>query len=463
MTRPLVLFVILGFSPTVCDGQDLQTEVRQLMSTKYRDVATRAEQLARDRRFGEAHKLWLSAVADDEKTAADLFLLGNVLFEAQPKKALELHQRAAKLEPKAADIQLELGMCLHKAGKYREAVAAYTAYTDSSTAKARGPGVFDALLADCLIRTGKYKAACDAWERVPFRSYRIKIAHYACKIHGKTTPFQRHYDLLTRARQKDIEAAMQLILLDCDWNWDWWTVEVNRDFLKADATEVAKLFPAGDTRVRLMQAIAAYHLSESPDVEQFATALKNDNLIVGDQAVLPDHGLLVSHATRLVLENKLSTAAKLLDIHQSRFEAEIVKPASEIDIELVNVYASLLAQSDRSEKLSQVDRIIWQKTDAPRFAASYLVSLVRNGKDTANAEVKSILSKHSEQRVVSGIALSFAQENEQPLTKPIAVAIAAEFKSLTPNPLSGIRTSDRLNVLFKALRQSLQNGQLTKP
>lgn len=456
MMRFLLLLVGLAAAPSICDGQDLHSDVGRLMATKYRDVAARAEQFARDRQFGDGHKLWLSAVPDEEKTVADFFLLGNVLFHAQPMKALELQQQAAKLDPGAADIQLELGMCLHKAGKYREAAAAYTAYTESPTAKTRGPGVFDALLADCLIRTGKYKAACDAWERVPFRSYRIKIAHYAQKIHGDTSPFQRHYDLLTRARLKDIDAAMQLILLDCEWDWDWWTVEVNRDFLKADSTEVAKLFPVDDKRVVLMQAIAEYHSPKSPDAEQFATVLKGENLIIGDKPVLPDHGLLVSHAAQLVLENKLSTPAKLLEFHRARFEAELAKAADEIDVEMVNVYASLLAQSERSDELSRVDRIMWQKTNAPRFAASYLVSLVGDDKKATNQEVKRILSTHAEQRVVSSIALSLARKSEQPLTKPLAVAIAAEFKSLTPNPLSGTRTSDRLNALFKALRQSVQ-------
>ena len=440
---------------TACCGQELQQQVRQLMSTKYRDAAAKAEKFAQERRFGDGHKLWLSAVPDDDKIAADYFLLGNVLFGALPEKSLELHQRAAKLMPANADIQLEVAMCLHKCGRFEEAAAAYGAYVESPAAKSRGPGVMHALLADCLVRTGKYAAACDAWEQVPFRSYRIKIAHYAHNIHGKVSPFQRHYELLARARTKDVDAAMNLILLDCEWDWNWWNTEVKRDFLKADTAELGTLFPKEDSRLALARAISAYHLPERSDISVFAGTLKSNNLIIGDKPAMPHHGLLVSHATRLILENKLATPEKLLQVHKDRFETELLKPADQINIEIVNVYASLLAQAKRDTELTRVDRLMWRKTNEPRFAISYLASLVRDGKGLDDDEVKRILKQFSDHRVVSSVALSLAMEDKRPLTKPLAVAIAAEFKSLTPNRLTGTRTADRLNALFKELRQSL--------
>lgn len=449
------VLLTLFFLPAVCSGQDLQRDVQRLMATKYAPVAEKAEKLAKERRFGDGHQLWLTAVPDDEKTAADYFLLGNVLFEAIPEKALAFHQRAANLEPGVADIQLELAMCLHKTGRFEEAATAYEAYIQSPTAKSRGPGIFDALLADCRIRTGEYAKACDAWERVPFRSYRIKISKYVQKIHGNGSPFQRHFDLLARAREKDINAAADLILLDCAWDWDWWSVEVNRDFLKADVNELDTLFPATDNRLLLMQAIAVYHDAESPNIAQFEQALKSSKLLIGVAPELPPHGLLCSHATRLVLENKLATPAELLGMHRNRFEVELQKMAEDIDVELINVYASLLAQSKKSDELVRVDRIMWQKTKEPRFAASYLVSLVQAGKDRTDKDVAQLIDDFSDDRVVSSIALSLAEAEKLPLTKPLAVAIAAEFHSLTPDPMSGTRTSDRLNALFKALRQSL--------
>lgn len=453
-----VLLIAFLF-PTMCCGQDLKRDVQRLMSTKYASIAKQSEKLARERQFGDAHKLWLSAVPDDEKTAADYFLLGNVLFEALPAKSLDFHQRAAKLKPDVADIQLELGMCLHKSGKFKEAAIAYQKYLQSSVAKSRGPSVFDALLADCLIRTGQYAKACDAWERVPFRSYRIKISKYAYKIHGKASPFQRHSDLLTKARQKDINAAAALILLDCEWDWDWWTVEVNRSFLKADIKELGTLFSAENPQLRLMQTIAEYHDAESPDVVQFEKALTSQNLIIGATPKLPTHGLLTSHATQLILENDLATPAALLALHKDRFEAELQKKVEAIDVELVNVYANLLARTKASDELTRVDRTMWQKTNDPRYATSYLVSLVLDGKDRTDQDVDSIIKNFSDQRVVSSIALSLAQQQKEPLSKPLAVAIAADFQSLTPNPLSGIRTSDHLNKLFKALRQSLEQSK----
>lgn len=448
--------VLLLVCPVVCNAQELQQQVQQLMATKYRTVAERAEKMAADRRFGEGHELWLSAVPDAEKTVADCFLLGNVFFQALPTQALQLQQRAAKLLPDAPDIQLELGMALHKCGNFKEAAVAYEAYTQSAVAKSRGPGVFDALLADCLIHTGEYGKACDAWERVPFRSYRIKISKYAYKIHGKTSPYQRHFDLLTAARKKDMDAAADLVLLDCEWDWDWWTVEVNRRFLKADIEELSKLFSDDNPQLLLMQAIAAYHEAQSPDIAQLEKSLKSNNLIIGAAPKLPAHGLLTSHATRLILESDLATPVELLAVHKDRFEAELQKTAEDIDVELVNVYASLLVQSKDSDELARVDRIMWQKTKEPRFAASHLVSLVRDGKDRTEKDVARIIEAFSDHRVVSSIALSLAQQEKQSLTKPLAVAIAAEFQSLTPNPLSGTRTSDRLNALFKALRQSLK-------
>src|SRR5262249_55057837 len=135
-------------------AQDFQHQVRHLMEAKYQSVSARAEELARARRFGEGYELWLSAVPNSEKTAADYFLLGNVFFEALPDKALELHRRASELQPDNVDIQLELAMALHRNQKFREAVPLYQSYINSPLAKSRGPGVFSALLADCLVRLG---------------------------------------------------------------------------------------------------------------------------------------------------------------------------------------------------------------------------------------------------------------------------------------------------------------------
>ncbi|MEP3479709.1 MAG: hypothetical protein ABJZ55_10715 [Fuerstiella sp.] len=450
-----VLFFALLF-PAVCRSQDFQSDVRLLMTTKYAHVSEQAGKLVTERRFADANKLWLSAVPDDQKTAADYFLLGNVLFEARPAKALEFHQRAAKLKPDVANIQLELGMCLHKSGQFQEAAKAYQAYLQSSEAKSSGPGVLDALLADCLIQTGQLAKACDAWERVPFRSYRINISKFIHKIHGETSPFQRHFGLLTKAREKDINAAAHLILLDCKWDWDWWNVEVKRNFLKADMKELGTLFSAEDPQLRLMQTLAEYHQTDSPNIAQFEKAITNDNVIIGTNPKLPAHGLLASHVTQLILQHNMATPAELLTAHKDRFEAELQKAAKDIDVELVNVYASLLAQTDAKAELARVDRAMWQKTKDARFAASYLVSRLQDGKDRTDQDVNAIVNTFSDHRVVSTVALSLAQQNNEPLTKPLAAAIAAEFQSLTPNPLSGTRTSDRLNALFKALRESLK-------
>jgi phosphoribosylformylglycinamidine (FGAM) synthase PurS component len=133
-----------------------------------------------------------------------------------------------------------------------------------------------------------------------------------------------------------------------------------------------------------------------------------------------------------------------------------LEKADKVDIELVNVFANLLAGAERSDTLMQVDRTMWQRVRDPRFAASYLVSLVDDGKKLEDNDVATILEQYSDNPVVSRVALSLAHEQKQSLTKPLARAIAAEYTSLTPNQLSATRTSDQLNTLFRALRQSLE-------
>lgn len=449
------ILIVVSLLSGVVQADELQKQAERRNQERYATPGKEVQKLIKARRFGEAREVWLGVVPDEEKTGIDYFLLGNTFFESWPEKSLEFHRKAAELLPDEVDVRLEVAMALHRNRKFAEAIAPYETYLNSSAAKRRGPSTYAALLADCLVRSGDFKKACDTWESVPFRSYRIGIAHSCYAIHGPVGPHQRHFNLLTKARTKDLDAAVRVILLDTQWDSSWWDFEVNRDFLKADMEEFAALFPPDDPRMRLTSAIADHHAREKPDPNAFQAALARSNLLLGDKPSLPAHGLLVSHAVGILIEEKLATAEDLLKAHAESFRKEFDRPAHEMDLELATVWAALLTATDKNEELQEFDERIWRKTGSVRFAADYLRLLTTEGKDEDDPDVAAILKRYPTDRVVTSVALSLAAAQKRRLTEPLAAAISAEFESLTPNPLSGTRTADRLNALFRALRASL--------
>src|SRR3954447_23599359 len=121
------LFAFVFFS-AVATPDDFNAQLESA-GKKLETVMRKADALMKAGDVDGADKKLLSAFPAGSRTAAESFILGNLLFEIDRKLSYELHAAAAKAEPSNIDVAWEWGMEQHRAGEYAGALTYYQQYS----------------------------------------------------------------------------------------------------------------------------------------------------------------------------------------------------------------------------------------------------------------------------------------------------------------------------------------------
>src|SRR4029079_823510 len=114
-------------------------------------------------------------------------------------------------------------------------------------------------------------------------------------------------------KQHDVEAAQDLIALDCDFPKDWWNGGPQEAYLKHDLPAViaALSSPADDARVRAMKCAAECASDDRSNQDVVATILHNYRFVIDTDNTLPAHIGLLSIIIAAADETKLLQPAAL--------------------------------------------------------------------------------------------------------------------------------------------------------
>ncbi|WP_395750677.1 tetratricopeptide repeat protein [Prosthecobacter sp.] len=426
-------------------------EVNKVASSeKFEAAAKKAKSLLAEDKLDEANQAYISLIPDDKLTPAECFVLGNTFFSMEDDLALKYQQRALAALPDDPHVNLEYAMDLHRQGKAKEALPHYEKYLS----KGKSGYLPHTLLADCLVRTGRLKEACEQWKLADHPNNHTEIDFAIHSIYGAALPFKRRSDLLKAIHAGQVNKLDELFALSANWDRDWWNADVNPEMLKKDVA-LAKEILAGDAEHFAELEVYAETYTQEVTPKWLEEKLKAKGWILGEAGKLPSRGHVADRLVSLVLEHELEKEATLL----KRFEAELRNRAlgkDAKDIMALNMLAHLLASDEKlAPQLAEIDQAGWERYHDDRFAASLLVGLLGTDKlKTDSPQFIQAMKDFPENEFIAMMGVEMAEKEGKPMSQPLVEAIKAEFRHLSIS-IGIIKDSYRLKGLFALLEKEL--------
>lgn len=423
----LTLFFLTAPCGPVAASSDFNDEVQTATQTAQATEAQRTQLLV-EAKVAEATVLLLNAFPEKTRTAAQTFVLGNTLFEIDRAASYRLHKRAAELAPNEPMVTFEWAMEQHRAGEFAVALASYQKF---SPTRPEWPVPY-ALQADCLLRLGRVDEAAAAWVKAELALGGTvqELETFVCAIKREPVPYAWRAELLKKAaQQKDAQAAMDLVALDCAFPLDWWNVEANQSYLDHDVPAVlgALNLPKGDARRRAIECGKAIGEIKADDPDAVKQALTASVFLLDPGHTVPPHGGLTRVLLLKALRLKLVSDAEL----RQTFGPLLLKQARATGKdatwwELACTCGSKESDSDAQLKL---EREAWKATADARFATAVLA--IRQGTGNlawGDAELAAAVKQFLENGPILREAVLQAEKAGKLTKDLLAQAVKAEFK-----------------------------------
>ena len=424
-----------------------QTELARI-AERFEPVQESTRPMLLEGRIDDAVRTLEGAAPEAKRSGWEDFYLGNVLYSLEPKRSLELHERAFAKLPDSPDAALELALQRHRAGRCAEALPLYRKVLLARP----GEEAIQALVAECLLLAGDLQGAVSAWEAAKHSSHHTGIDFMIFAVHGELSPWRRRADLLASARAGDRGAAVRLIGLDLRFDSDWWNAGKQNDALEHDRAEVARILGEDSREWRELEAAMA--LGETRTVEEARDVLTKAGLLLAPDGALPVRDELMLQIVPTILSLELESGESLLARFGKELEARaFAEPGSP---EAADVFLGLQPETN-AEATALLERRAWEKFRLPRFAAAHLGILVSLERLRFDSEpLQSARKEFPRDPHIAGLAFELGERDKAPTAEKqsaLVAAILAEYTQLTG--LYGPRDSYRLKAYFGALREML--------
>lgn len=379
---PIVALLVaasLAATSTAAAAEDpverMRAEVEEL-GTRYGAVtgSPRAQRLMREGRYATIDAELLALVPDDQKTAADHFLLGNLLFRLDEAASYEQMKLAEALEPDNPLVLLERGIHEHRRGDCERALHYYERFL--STPVGKGDTLVSAYATHCYLRMQRGDEALRVWQDVDFGSHHVSVEKGMYEIFGPARPERRRADLLRRIRKGEHALLGDLFHLDANYEIDWWNVRRLDDLLEYDH-ELARQLLAPDSP--LARELALYDELADLDGDSLRERLEALGLYGEGSGSVPASGRITYALAYRILDDGIAKPEELLAAWEPGLRERARGNGYETE-PFLEVLAGLYAATGRSRALREIDELGWHEHHLARFAASAVVGL-----DPANA------------------------------------------------------------------------------
>jgi hypothetical protein len=257
--------------------------------------------------------------------------------------------------------------------------------------------------------------------------------------------------LIAKAKAGDANAWSELIVLDINFDQDWWNTSVFEEGLDIDLKLAARQLGEKDPRYQHLATYAKLARQEETKPETIRQTLIDAKLVVGTGATLPESSHLARALLELVVGAEAETAGNLWAAHAATLHARVEKH----DRDALHALCWLAMEADNGE-IEPLARLGWKDWKDPEFAVSYLRDLYKK-KNLAqiDPELTAALAMLPEDTDLNHLRLGFAGESG--VTQAMIVAaIKAEYRKLSED-------SYTLNALFAELQEKLEGLPEPKP
>ncbi len=400
-------------------------------------------------RYQEIHERLEALVPNAEKTAADHFVLGNMLYAVDPERSFSHHAAAFAELPSEPGVVLEMAYQHHRRGDCTKAMPHY--------AKLASIGWLSperhALLAHCQLELGHPEDALASWQAAGFPERRAAIDQVIHQVFGDLAPLARHDALVQRVLARDEGAVGELLQNALEWRQDWWNAAPNMQAFTAAVAAVERGFGADHAiarEVRLLEK--SLELEGTP---AFGELLREEGLLLGDEGRLPTSSWVAKEWIHDALKAELLSYADL-----ERHMPELGRRArSGEDLAALDIVARVLTETGRKPQLAEFDRLGWETYGEERFALSYLAGRKDEVGGSLDHDDRFLLEARDDfprTPRIARIALVLATRAGQDTTEDVVRLIDAEYHGLRSDPSRG---STYLNAYFGELAKRLEGGQ----
>lgn len=399
-----------------------------------------------DGRLTEANAQLLALFPEATRSAAECLLLGNMLYGMDQPLSYALHRQAAQQLPGETSAALEWGMEQHRAGEHSGALEAYDAFSAAHPQFAPVHG----LAADCLIRLGRTRDAVLRWQRSEQarQGTLVQLETMVCEIYKDHTQQRRRAELYDQAAKGDIDAAVELVALDGDFERDWWNTGPMHSYLARDLALIEAL-PV-DPRVMAARCTCACAMGDGK-ADVVRASLIDGGMVIDPQRTLPHDPALTSLLLGFAIDAEIMTRTDALQWFGDRLLAD-ARAAGDAD--LWNVVAYLNRDTPRIDAL---EKEAWEATGDARFAIAWLAMRVADGALEPDDPVLTVaLQRHAENAWILRYAIA---ANAEPGEALLVQAITAEYRRFSAtggvSALNGRPSARALRGYFTELAKRL--------
>ena len=423
-------------------------DVNEAMET-LRSALPKAEALALKGDFDGSNRVLLDVFPEGKRTPAQKLVLGQAIYQNDRKLSYNLVKEAAEGLADNANAQFEWALSQHRAKEYEGALRAYERANELQPGN--GPALGAA--AECALRLGKVDRAVELWNLCSQAKLgsQQNFEQLICEVNNRDDPVARRRELVKKVSAADEAAAIDLILLDCDWPADWWVRGPHRQYLESDLALVGKwILPGGNPQVQEARCVGALAMMERPTKEKIVDVLRRARFLVDEESTMPTNPramvLLLKYAIRSGALSRDDTRAKL-----GPKILELAKTAKDRDV----FEAAAFLYLDTS-KQDEVDRLGWELAGDPRCAANLLAAMMRRGElKWDSPDLQKALKEFPDNGTIASLALSLGKDAGQPEKELLIRAILAEYSKFSLANRDGtVRPrADALRVFWKALAE----------
>ncbi len=432
-------------APPAARSADQGTAFEQELKVKGDQYATEFNDATLQSQIGEmdlANKRLLD-LAEKEKSPAIDLLVANHLYNTDRAASYMLHKRAYDAKPSEPATVLEWAMERHRKGEYAEAVPLYEQYVEIVPTAPQ----YNALLADCLVRQGKFAEATAVWDAADHPRNHDAVDTAICDVYGEISPLRRRADLIGQIKGGDGSQAERLIALDLHMDQDWWNASPSEEAVEHDLPIIERSLGTESPRFKAIQCWANTK-GKDASVDDIKSELHNAGLVIENGKL----GSTVSsrradrRGGREPHRNEKSALRRSLKKNSANGLARNMAAST------LKILISL--SSEHPDRLPDFNKYGWDRYADPQFAAGLLTIMWSGDKLTSDSpELVAALKQFPNNSVITQLAVRCASEKD--LTRDLLVtAIKSEFHHLSPGS-DGQPSSDTLDAHFKRLKKRL--------
>ncbi len=350
------------------------------------------------------------------------YLIGGALFDIDPKTSFRLHEEAYLTNKQEQNFIIEYAIELHRAGQFKEASNLYELYSIKNPTDFR---IF-VWLADCYINLGDIKKSIENWNKSNHAKNHTSIDFAIYTIYGNTTQMRKRSDYKMAIEKGDYSKFYPLILLDQNWETDWWNANSQDIFLTKDLELAKKKLGETNSDYIIFQTyVKIKKLDKEYGKTDSIKKILDENKLIIDNYSLPAFGAITSDLIRICFSKYILFET---DFYSKRGLELLELATLKKDKDILNIYAYL--QTILENKVNpKIDKLGWKEFKDEKFAISYFIGKAdKNRYD--DPELKEALADFPNSSKLYWVKTNCAKIENRELKPDLIELIKKEFKTL---------------------------------